>query len=431
LRARSTLGKYKIIKRIAEGGFAAVYSARDTVSGVAVALKIPHPHLVTKAMLAAFRAEVRITEQLDHPNILPVKDAGTIDNVFYVASPLGLETLGDRLARRLSARTMVDFASQMLEALACAHRKRIMHCDIKPDNFIVFPENRLRLADFGIAKVALRTLAASGSGTVGYIAPEQAMGKPSLRSDVFSLGLVLYRMFSGCLPEWPYHEPLAGTERIKKSLHPDLVRLLHRSLQVDSTLRFADGVAMHRAFERVKRRAVRRTVSRKSKKNQTNVTWKTVRWREFSRRFRAPLDTCETCGRCGGPMSAAMQGCPWCGVKRRVRKVPTRFPQHCPRCKRGVKSDWRFCPWCYGASINPDSRRRYSDERYVARCSNEACNDKSLMPFMRYCPWCRRKVTRAWRFEGASHQCARCAWGVLPDFWDYCPWCSKRTSPRG
>ena len=95
----------------------------------------------------------------------------------------------------------VKLADQMLEAVAWAHAHRIIHCDVKPDNFILFTDNRIRLADFGIAKVAMKTIRASGSGTVGYVAPEQAVGKPSFRSDVFSLGLILYRMLSGKLPE--------------------------------------------------------------------------------------------------------------------------------------------------------------------------------------------------------------------------------------
>jgi serine/threonine protein kinase len=95
----------------------------------------------------------------------------------------------------------------MIEAVAYAHRQRIIHCDIKPENFILFPDNRLRLTDFGIARVAQNTVAGSGSGTVGYMAPEQAMGKPSMRSDVFSLGLVIYRMLTGQLPEWPFEWP--------------------------------------------------------------------------------------------------------------------------------------------------------------------------------------------------------------------------------
>lgn len=430
VRIGRKLGKYRIDRRLAEGGFAAVYQARDTIAGVNVALKIPHPALVTKDALEAFRKEARLTAQLDHPNILPIKDAAIVEGVFYVASPLGRETLADRLGRRLSARTMLDFATQMLEAVAYAHRKRIMHCDIKPENFILFAEGHLRLADFGIAKVALRTLPASGSGTIGYVAPEQAMGKPSLRSDVFSLGLVLYRMFSGHLPEWPLSWPPPGFDRVRRSLHPDLIRLLRRSMEVDSGKRFADAVAMLRAFQRVRPRAIRRAPARNRKRtSRALTTWRTIRWREFSRRFRAALDVRESCARCGGPMSEAMQVCPWCGTRRPPRKGSSRFPSRCPRCKRGMKSDWRYCPWCYGRAVEPDSAYRYTDARYRGRCRNPSCVGKVLMPFMRYCPWCRRKVTRKWSIVTSKERCARCGWGVLPEFWDYCPWCS-RSLPR-
>ena len=119
-------------------------------------------------------------------------------------------SLDDRLQKRISLSTAVDYSAQILAAVAYAHEHRIIHCDIKPDNFLIFADGRVRLADFGIARVAQKTLRGWGEGTVGYIAPEQAMGKPSFRSDVFSTGLVLYRMFSGCLPEWPYRWPPPG-----------------------------------------------------------------------------------------------------------------------------------------------------------------------------------------------------------------------------
>jgi RNA polymerase subunit RPABC4/transcription elongation factor Spt4 len=428
VRVRQHLGKYRIERRLAEGGFATVYRAQDTIAGVPVALKVPHPSLVNKETLEAFRKEVRLTAHLDHPNILPVKDAGFIEGTFFIAYPLGDSTLADRLKNRLSTRTMVRFVDQMLEAVAFAHRRRIMHCDIKPENFILFPENRLRLADFGIAKVAQRTLRASGSGTVGYLAPEQAMGKPSFRSDVFSLGLVIYRMLSGQLPEWPFSWPLPGYERLRKNVHPDVIGFLRRATAVDHRKRFKDAAQMQAAFRKLRPRALRSTPSRqrRRKKNRTTVRdWRTIRLRGFLQLYRGPLAVHSSCHRCDGPVAEAMQFCPWCGSKRRVKADETRFRANCPRCKRGIKTDWRFCPWCYGPAINPDSSYRYADARYVARCANPSCKDKVLMPFMRYCPWCGRKIRKAWKISGAKDRCEKCGWGIVPEYWDFCPWCGK------
>ena len=427
IRARQRLGKYRIDRRLAEGGFASVYQAYDTISGIQVALKLPHAGLVTPATLETFRREVRLTAGLDHPNILPVKDAGFVDNVFVIAYPLGDETLATRLTRRLSGRTMLEFARQMLEAVAFAHRKRILHGDLKPENFILFAGNRLRLADFGIAKVARRTLNASGSGTVGYLAPEQALGKPSLRSDVFSLGLILYRMFSGSLPEWPFTWPPAGIERLRRCLHPDMVALLQRALELNHRKRFADADRMAAAFGRLKSHAWRADAARRRRPGvqKQRADWRTLRRKDFLRRYRAALEVRGTCGRCHGPVSEAMQYCPWCGTARRVREDETRFTRRCPRCKRGMKSDWRYCPWCYGAAVNAEAEPRYADARYTARCDNRECPGRDLMPFMRYCPWCRRKVQKVWKIEGVKDRCPSCEWGVLPDYWDFCPWCGR------
>jgi serine/threonine-protein kinase len=149
----------------------------------------------------------------------------------------------------------------LLDALAYAHEQRVIHCDIKPDNVILFPENHIRLADFGIAKVSLRTrtIVGSGQGTVGYIAPEQAMGKPSFRSDVFSMGLLIYRMFGGVLPEWPFDWPLPGADRLRRTVSRDFIAFLRRSIEVRERKRFRDGVQMQRAFEKVAPRALRST----------------------------------------------------------------------------------------------------------------------------------------------------------------------------
>jgi len=245
------LGKYRIGKRLGTGGFATVYQARDTVEGVPVALKVPHVDLVHGSALEDFRREIRLTASLEHPNILSLKNADVVDGRLVVAYPLGDETLGDRMRRRIAVSTCLDLIGQMLAALAYAHSRRVIHCDVKPENLILFHGNRLRLTDFGIARVALRTMPASGSGTVGYVAPEQAMGKPSFRSDVFSAGLVAFRLLSGQLPEWPFEWPLPGTARLRQKVPATFVKFLQRALRVDHRKRFRDGAAMASAFEDV------------------------------------------------------------------------------------------------------------------------------------------------------------------------------------
>jgi serine/threonine-protein kinase len=257
LKNRQKLGKYRIERRLGVGGFAVVYQAMDTIERVRVAIKIPHERVVNGDVLRGFRNEARVTAQLDHPNILPIKDASFIDDQFVIVSHLGERTLSDRLRRRMSLENALDYALQMMEAVAYAHRMKVMHCDIKPENFIIFAGNRLRLADFGIAKVAQKTIRASGSGTVGHMAPEQAMGRPSLKSDVFSLGLINYRMLAGHWPEWPYDWPPPGHQQLRRRAHPDLLHFLRRSVEPDPRSRFCDAEQMLNAFLRIKSRSLR------------------------------------------------------------------------------------------------------------------------------------------------------------------------------
>jgi serine/threonine-protein kinase len=428
LKARQKLGKYRVDGRLAEGGFAIVYKGYDTIEGIPVALKVPHKRLVTKATLDDFRKEARLTANLDHPNILPIKNASFIDKLFVIVFPLGEGTLGARLRRRLSTHTALNLAEQMLEATAYAHTQRIVHCDIKPENFIMFPGDRIRLTDFGIAKVAFNTRVAhaSGTGTLGYLAPEQALGKPSFRSDVFALGLVLYRMFSGYLPEWPYTWPPSGIERIRQVFHPDFVDFLRRALNIDERQRFRDAIQMQAVFQRIKSRAVRRAARRRrTRASVTASNWKSIRQREFKRRYGKALEIRSECERCGGPLAASMPHCPWCGSRRRVYRGPTPFPVRCRRCGRGMKRDWRFCAWCYGPGNKKVATRQYTDVRYEARCQNPACKRRELMPFMRYCPWCRAKVRRAWKIGDSKDKCPGCGWGVAGEFWNHCPWCGR------
>jgi serine/threonine-protein kinase len=428
LRQRQKLGKYRIGARIAAGGFADVYEARDTIEGVLVALKIPSPHLLTRDALADFKREVRLTARLDHPSILPIKTADFIGDVFVIAYPLGERSLDVRLRSRISREKALDYGEQILAGLAHAHGHNVIHCDVKPDNVILFPGGRARLTDFGIAKLAQKTLRASGSGTVGYVAPEQAMGRPSFRSDVFSAGLVLYRMLSGVLPEWPYRWPLAGFERLRRRLHPDLIQILHKSLQVDPKKRYQDARQMERALRAVRARALRPPRQDKITRTSASRHWREIKKKQFLREYKRTLLLRQACRRCDGPLSEAMLACPWCGTEQKRLRGETTLPAACPRCRRGLKSDWRFCPWCYGPSVGPLSTRTYGDKRYVKKCSE--CRHP-LMAFMRYCPGCRAKVQRPWTIAGSKDRCPGCGNGVLRDYWTHCPWCRRTLSSAG
>ncbi|TWT96252.1 serine/threonine-protein kinase [Neorhodopirellula pilleata] len=262
LRAGSRLDKYRIVRRLGEGGFAVVYQAQDTIEDRVVALKIPD--LSNGQQTQSFedvQREVRIMAALSHPNVLPLKDARYIDDQFVMAFPLGVESLHDRISRRMARSTAVDFIRQMTAAVAHAHENRILHRDLKPENFILFPGNRVCLTDFGLARNQRRGQLASASGTVGYIAPEQAMGKPTYRSDVFSLGLIVYRMLSGVLPEYPFETPLPAYAKLRKGLHPDFVQWICKSIDPKPQRRFRDGIAMHNALQRIRVTITDKTLS--------------------------------------------------------------------------------------------------------------------------------------------------------------------------
>ena len=261
LRVRQRLGKYRIERRLAQGGFAYVYQALDTIEGVRVALKMPHQYNVTASMLDTFQREARLVAKLDHPNILPLKDASFIDGRFVITCRLGERTLADRLKNRIAFDTALQLIEQMIDGVAYAHRNKIIHCDIKPENMILLSDGRLQLMDFGIAKVAQRTIVktmiTSGSGTVGYMAPEQAMGRPSARSDVFSLGLIAYKILTGHLPEWPFDWPPNGYVTLKRKVHPDLIAVIRRSLEMRPSHRYRDANDLLRAFRVVKARSLK------------------------------------------------------------------------------------------------------------------------------------------------------------------------------
>jgi serine/threonine-protein kinase len=429
LKARQKLGKYRIDRRISNGPVAAVYEARDTILDLSVALKVPHENGMTDYYLVDFKREARLAPRLEHPNIMPIRDASYIDGRFVISMPLGERSLAQRMGRRLSGETALQFTEQALAAVAHAHSHSVIHCDIKPDNFVLFPDNHLKLTDFGFSKVCQHTIKASGSGTVGYIAPEQAVGRPMFQSDVFSLGLVIYELMSGVLVEWPYKWPPQGVERVRAKLGPALLEWLRKAVAVRPEDRYKNAVVMYDEFKRLRNGAgKKKRVARQKKDALDTALWQTVLFRQFQRKYRKALDTRHECRYCSGPVAEAMHACPWCGAERPLERFETGFPATCPRCHRGSKLDWHYCPWCYGIGFEVESSRRYPDRRYTQTCENVKCRGP-LMPFMRYCPWCRSKVKRAWKLPGGSEKCPSCGWGVDTDFWHHCPWCTKELAP--
>ncbi len=191
-----------------------VYRARDTRLGRDVAIKVLPPSLVQDAdRLRRFEQEARTIAALNHPNILGIHDLGTHDGApFLVGELLEGGTLREKLETGpLPVRRAIEYALGLAQGLAAAHEEGIVHRDLKPENIFITRDGRVKILDFGLAKLARpeersetaltlpdATLPGTVMGTVGYMSPEQVRGEATdARSDIFSFGAVLYEMLSG------------------------------------------------------------------------------------------------------------------------------------------------------------------------------------------------------------------------------------------
>jgi serine/threonine protein kinase/WD40 repeat protein len=213
LTAGSRLGSYEILSPLGAGGMGEVYRARDTKLDREVAIKVlPEKLAADSTALARFEREAKAVAALSHPNILGIYDLGSDDGIAYAAMELLRgETLRERLDESaLPQRKALEYGLQIAHGLAAAHEKGIVHRDLKPENIFVTSEGRVKILDFGLAKVSSvqpdetrsPTVAATEPGTVmgtvGYMSPEQVRGKAAdHRSDIFSFGAILYEMLSG------------------------------------------------------------------------------------------------------------------------------------------------------------------------------------------------------------------------------------------
>jgi serine/threonine-protein kinase len=206
-------GRYQLIRQMASGGMASIYEAVDTRLDRKVAVKIMHPHLAQdEQFVERFIREAKAAASLAHPNIVAVQDQGWNQNgtpaVFLVMELIEGHTLREYLNERgkLSIDDGIKFLSPVLSALAAAHKIGIVHRDIKPENILISKEGRIKIADFGLAKGPLLggTMTAESSvilGSVSYLSPEQVQrGIADARSDVYSIGITAFEMFTGNKP---------------------------------------------------------------------------------------------------------------------------------------------------------------------------------------------------------------------------------------
>ena len=414
------LGKYRLEKRLGKGGYCEVWKAKDTVENIRVALKIPLLDNGVRDNKSLF-CEIRIVTKLRHRHIMPVKNADIIDGHVVLATELSAGTLED-CSKPMAAGRIVSIIVQVLDGLAYAHRNRLVHCDVTPGNIFLFPDGRAALGDFGIGlQVRGRMETSDIYGTPGYVAPEQAYGRPTYRSDCFAVGLILYEYLTGVLPRWPFHWTYRSHDRLKKRTNAAMVKFLRKALTVDPARRFGNAGEMLTAMLQVIPRRIRDGLAQ-SKAVGRKSDWRQIRRKSFTQRYNKILSSNFRCSQCGEPIAESMLICPWCGSSRNRFDTRSRFNYICPRCHKGVLPEWRFCPWCYGAGFESPSSAKSAGVQYHAKCKH--CGGK-LMRFMRYCPWCRRKVRRAWQVKPFPEICGRCGWSIDSAFWNFCPWCKE------
>ncbi|HET9743537.1 MAG TPA: serine/threonine-protein kinase [Terriglobales bacterium] len=268
------LGRYEIVREIGHGAMGVVYEAVDPTIGRKIALKaIRFDGIGTTADEAArrFKNEARAAGGLNHPNIVTIYDAGEDNGILYLAMEFIEGSTLDvllRTQRTLSPTQATDIVRQICAGLDCAHSKGIVHRDVKPANIMLAPHGLVKITDFGIARAGeAMTMTGQVVGTPNYMSPEQVLGKPlDGRSDLFSVGVMLYEMITG---ERPFegqsittimykivHETPIPPKKLDASIHRGLSAVIEKSLAKAPEERFQTGAELSEALQNYERMVV-------------------------------------------------------------------------------------------------------------------------------------------------------------------------------
>ena len=265
--SQQRIGRYQILEEIASGGQATVHRVWDTQTGGILALKVMHPHLTRdSSYIERFRREAAIASALNHPNITRVFEIGQEGDTHFMSMeylPLSLHYLIQSQGK-LPVDRAVHIAYQICQGMQIAHEHKTFHRDIKPQNILLAPDGTPKITDFGIARAAdLSTMTRTGMvmGTPHYMSPEQTDGRADIRSDIYSMGIVLYQMLTGDLPfsaETPWEIIRLHREAKPTSLRkvvPNLPRgldtVVARCLEKDPNRRYQTPALMAQALQQV------------------------------------------------------------------------------------------------------------------------------------------------------------------------------------
>ena len=288
-------GRYRVVSRVGSGGMAEVYCADDVQLGRRVAVKLLHERFaLDEEFVERFRREASSAASLSHANIVSVYDRGEWGGTYYIAMEYLDGRSLDSIVREeapLPPDHAIELTEQVLRAARFAHRRGVVHRDLKPHNVIVDEEGRVKVTDFGIAQAGASEITQTGSimGTARYLSPEQAQGLPvSPRSDLYSIGVMLYELLTGTVPFEGesvvaialrhLSEPPRPPSSLVPSISPSLDAIVLRALAKGPEERFADADEFLAALDGERARLRSDTGARRP-----------PRWRRWCRRTRAPL----------------------------------------------------------------------------------------------------------------------------------------------